>query len=143
MKVSDLTKEEAVIRELALIKVRCRPEQRREILDLVEIFRAQAVDVTQNGIVVQITAQPETVDGLLDNLRSYGIREMVRTGRIAIARGAKSGRRLRISSSPSACGRIERRSAGGSVAVIASRVGTIAEPNGPRRAVRVARRIEA
>jgi acetolactate synthase-1/3 small subunit len=90
VKVSDLTKEEAVIRELALIKVRCRAEQRREILDLVEIFRAQAVDVTQTSIVIQIVAQPETVDGLLDNLRTYGIREMVRTGRIAIARGAKT-----------------------------------------------------
>ena len=90
VKVSDLTREDAVIRELAMIKVRCRPEQRREVLDLVEIFRAQAVDVTQNGIVIQIVAQPETVNGLLDNLRPYGIREMVRTGQIAMARGAKT-----------------------------------------------------
>lgn len=90
VKVTDLTKESAVVRELALIKVRCRPEQRREVLDLVEIFRAQAVDVTQNGMVIQIVAQPETVDGLLDNLRAYGIREMVRTGKVAIARGAKT-----------------------------------------------------
>ena len=90
VKVSDLTKEDAVIRELALIKVRCRPEQRREVLDLVEIFRAQSVDVTQNGMVIQLVAQPDTVDGLLENLRPYGIREMVRTGQIAIARGVKT-----------------------------------------------------
>lgn len=90
VKVSDLTKEDAIIRELALIKVRCRPEQRREVLDLVEIFRAQSVDVTQNGMVIQLVAQPDTVDGLLENLRPYGIREMVRTGQIAIARGAKT-----------------------------------------------------
>jgi len=90
VKVSDLTKEDAVIRELALIKVRCRPEQRREVLDLVEIFRAQSVDVTQNGMVIQLVAQPDTVDGLLENLRPYGIREMVRTGQIAITRGVKT-----------------------------------------------------
>jgi acetolactate synthase-1/3 small subunit len=90
VKVSDLTQEDSIMRELALIKVRCRPEQRREILDLVEIFRAQAVDVTQNGLVVQLVAHPDTVDGMLENLRPYGIREMVRTGRIAIARGART-----------------------------------------------------
>ena len=76
VKVSDLTQEDSIMRELALIKVRCRPEQRREILDLVEIFRAQAVDVTQNGLVVQLVAHPDTVDGMLENLRPYGIREM-------------------------------------------------------------------
>ena len=90
VKVSDLTQEDSIMRELALIKVRCRPEQRREILDLVEIFRAQAVDVTRNGLVIQLVAHPETVDGMLENLRPYGIREMVRTGRIAMARGART-----------------------------------------------------
>jgi acetolactate synthase-1/3 small subunit len=90
VKVSDLTNEDSIMRELALIKVRCRPEQRREILDLVEIFRAQAVDVTQNGLIVQLVAHPDTVDGMLENLRPYGIREMVRTGRIAMVRGART-----------------------------------------------------
>jgi len=90
VKVSDLTKEDAISRELALIKVRCTPEQRREVLDVIEIFRAQAVDVTPNSLVVQTTAHPDTVDGLLENLRPYGIREMVRTGRIAMARGART-----------------------------------------------------
>jgi acetolactate synthase-1/3 small subunit len=86
VKVSDLTNEDAIMRELALITVHCRVDQRREVLDLVEIFRAQAVDVTQNGLVVQLVAHPDTVDGMLENLRPYGIHEMVRTGRIAIAR---------------------------------------------------------
>ena len=90
VKVSDLTREDSIMRELALIKVRCRAEQRREVLDLVEIFRAQEVDVTQNGMVVQLVAHPDTVDGMLENLRPYGIREMVRTGRIAMARGART-----------------------------------------------------
>jgi len=90
VKVSDLTQEDSIMRELALIKVRCRAEQRREVLDLVEIFRAQAVDVTQNGLVVQLVAHPDTVDGMVENLRPYGIREMVRTGRIAMARGART-----------------------------------------------------
>jgi len=90
VKVSDLTKEEAVIRELALIKVRCTPEQRREILDLVDIFRAQAVDVSPTSLMLQITAATETLDAFVENLRPYGIREMVRTGRIAMTRGAKA-----------------------------------------------------
>lgn len=90
VKVSDLTKEEAVIRELALIKVRCTPEQRREILDLVDIFRAQAVDVSPTSLMVQITAATETLDAFVENLRPYGIREMVRTGRIAMTRGARA-----------------------------------------------------
>ena len=91
VKVSDLTHEDAIIRELALIKVRCRPEERREVLDLVEIFRAQTVDVTRTGLVVQLVAHPDTVDGMLNNLRPYGIRELVRTGRIAIVRSRDGG----------------------------------------------------
>ena len=90
IKVTDLTNEDVVLRELALIKVNCRPEQRREVLDLVEIFRAQAVDVSPTSIVVQFVAGGDTLEALLDNLRPYGVRELVRTGVIAIARGSKT-----------------------------------------------------
>jgi acetolactate synthase-1/3 small subunit len=90
VKVSDLTKEEAVIRELALIKVGVTPEQRREVLDLVEVFRAQTVDVTPSSMMLQLVAGADTLDAFVDNLRPYGVREMVRTGRVAMMRGAKS-----------------------------------------------------
>jgi acetolactate synthase-1/2/3 large subunit len=90
VKVSDLTKEEAVTRELALIKVHCTREQRGDVLDVIQIFRAQAVDVTPNSLMVQIVAAAETLDALVDNLRPYGVKEMVRTGRIAMMRGSRT-----------------------------------------------------
>lgn len=88
--VEDLTKQEIVVRELALIKVAARPDQRREVLDLIDIFRAQVVDVSSTTLTVQITAAGDTLDALLENLRPYGVREMVRTGRIALTRGART-----------------------------------------------------
>ncbi len=90
VKVSDLTQEDTVIRELALIKVSATPQQRREVLDLVEVFRAQTVDVTPTSMMLQIVAGAETLDAFVDNLRPYGVKEMVRTGRVAMVRGAKS-----------------------------------------------------
>jgi acetolactate synthase I/III small subunit len=88
--VEDLTQQETVVRELVLIKVAARPDQRREILDLVEVFRAQVVDVAPTTLIIQLTAAEDTLEALLENLRSYGVREMVRTGRIALARGART-----------------------------------------------------
>ncbi|MBG93038.1 MAG: acetolactate synthase small subunit [Chloroflexi bacterium] len=90
IKVSDLSREESIVREIALIKVRCEKNNRRDILDLVEIFRAQAVDITEYSVVIQLVAHPETVDSLLENLATYPIIEMVRTGRIAMLRGPQA-----------------------------------------------------
>ena len=90
VKVTDLTSEDTVVRELALIKVNCRPEQRREVLDLIGIFRAQAVDVSPTSIIIQFVAGTDTLEALLENLRPYGIRELVRTGQVAIVRGSKT-----------------------------------------------------
>src|SRR5262249_46143398 len=67
--VENLTDQDAVVRELALIKVASRPDQRREILDLVDIFRAQVVDVSPSSLIIQLTAAEETLDALLENLR--------------------------------------------------------------------------
>ncbi|MFL2646963.1 MAG: acetolactate synthase small subunit [Dehalococcoidia bacterium] len=90
IKVSDLSREESIVREIALIKVRSEKNNRRDILDLVEIFRAQAVDITEYSVVIQLVAHPETVDSLLENLATYPIIEMVRTGRIAMLRGPQA-----------------------------------------------------
>ena len=90
VKVSDLTAEEAVVRELVLIKVRCTKEQRRDVLDLVEIFRAQAVDVSPSSMIIQSVADEDRNNALIENLQPFGIRELTRTGRIAMVRGSKT-----------------------------------------------------
>ncbi len=87
VKVSDLTNEETVTRELALVKVQCTADRRREVLDLIEIFRAQAIDVSPTSLVVQVVADEERLNALVENLRPFGVLEMVRTGRVAMLRG--------------------------------------------------------
>ncbi len=87
VKVSDLTNEETVTRELALVKVQCTADRRREVLDLIEIFRAQAIDVSPTSLVVQVVADEERLSALVENLRPYGVLEIVRTGRVAMLRG--------------------------------------------------------
>ena len=90
IEVADLTGEDTVIRELALIKVACSTEQRREILDLVDIFRARAVDVAPGSLIIQIVAEERQFNSLIENLEPYGILELTRTGRIAMLRGDRT-----------------------------------------------------
>ena len=90
IEVSDLTHEDAIIRELALIKVSCTTEQRREVLDVVDIFRARAVDVSPTSLIIQAVADERQLDSLLENLAPYGVTEMTRTGRIAMLRGERT-----------------------------------------------------
>ena len=90
IEVADLTGEDTVIRELALIKVACTTEQRREILDLVDIFRARAVDVAPGSLIIQIVAEERQFNSLVENLEPYGIMELTRTGRIAMLRGERT-----------------------------------------------------
>lgn len=86
-KVTDVTAESTVIRELALVKVHATPNSRAEILQLVDIFRAQVVDVAVNSLTIEITGDEDKVDGLVALLRPYGIQELSRTGRVAMLRG--------------------------------------------------------
>ena len=90
IEVADLTGEDTVIRELALVKVACSTEQRREILDLVDIFRARAVDVAPGSLIIQIVAEERQLTSLIENLEPYGIMELTRTGRIAMLRGERT-----------------------------------------------------
>jgi len=97
IKVVDLTNEPAVFRELAMIKVHAAANTRSEIMQLVSIFRAKAVDVGSESLTVEITGQEDKVDTLVSLLRPFGIKEMVRTGRVAMIRGiagngSRSGR---------------------------------------------------
>ena len=86
-KVTDVTDEPAVIRELALIKVMASGTTRSEITGLVDIFRAKVVDVAPDSLMIEITGTEDKVDSLAGLLRPFGIREMVRTGRVAMVRG--------------------------------------------------------
>jgi acetolactate synthase-1/3 small subunit len=87
-KVTDVTSEATVIRELALIKVHAAPHNRAEILQLVDIFRAQVVDVGTNSVTIEITGDEDKVESLVALLRPYGIKELSRTGRVAMMRGS-------------------------------------------------------
>lgn len=90
LKVSDLTEDAKVDRELLLIKVKADASTRPEILQIVQIFRAHIVDVSENSLIVEVTGDQEKVEGILNLLRPFGIREIVRTGVIAMARGNRA-----------------------------------------------------
>ena len=87
IKVVDLTGAETVDRELVLIKVNAEPETKTEVLRLVDIFRAKIVDVASRCYTIEMTGDEEKINALLQLLKPIGIREIVRTGRVAIARG--------------------------------------------------------
>jgi acetolactate synthase-1/3 small subunit len=91
VKVNDITAEEAVERELALIKVNAGSQNRAEILQIVDIFRAKVVDVSSRAVIVETTGGSEKIEALIALLRPFGIREIVRTGQIAMVRTAKKG----------------------------------------------------
>ena len=72
-----------------MIKVKAEPATRHQIVELINIFRAQVVDINKNHLIVEITGDSEKITALVDMLKDYGIEEMVRTGAIAINRGRK------------------------------------------------------
>jgi acetolactate synthase-1/3 small subunit len=86
-RIENITERPSVLRELALIRVATTPETRGEIMQFAEIYRAQIVDVSLDSMVVQVVGSEEKVDSVIDVLGNFGIQEMVRTGRVAIARG--------------------------------------------------------
>ena len=95
-RVTNVTDEPTVIRELALIKVTASSAARSEITGLVDIFRAKVVDVAADSLTVEITGTEDKVDSLLGLLHPFGIRELVRTGRVAMVRGNNGQRKLEI-----------------------------------------------
>ena len=89
IQVQDLTGAAAVHREFALVKARVSPDNRAEVLRLCGLFRARVVDVSPATLTVEITGAPDKVDALIEVVRPYGIAEMVRTGPLAMGRGAE------------------------------------------------------
>ncbi|WNG38850.1 acetolactate synthase small subunit [Archangium minus] len=88
--VEDVTHQGPAVRELALIKVQASEQTRPQILQVCEVFRARAIDVTPSSLVVELTGTPDKIDGLIEVLRPSGIIELVRTGAVAMARGSQS-----------------------------------------------------
>jgi acetolactate synthase-1/3 small subunit len=92
-KVSDLTDDPRVERELALIKVACKSApQRAEVMQVADIYRARVVDVASGSLMVEVTGPTVKVDSLIDLFKPYGIKELVRTGVVAMSRGQAAGR---------------------------------------------------
>ncbi len=89
IKVTDLTKESYVDRELVLIKVTAEGINRSEIMQLVDIFRARIVDVAPKSLIIEVTGDEGKIDALSCMLRQFGIKEIVRTGTLALGRGSK------------------------------------------------------
>lgn len=85
-RVENFTDKPSVIREMALVRVHSTPETRSEIMQLVDIYRGQIVDVTMDSMVVQVVGTEEKIDSMIDLLHNFGIDEMVRTGRVALLR---------------------------------------------------------
>jgi len=90
VKVSDITEEEIVTRELALVKVKATAQTRSEIMQIVDIFRANIVDVSPSSLTIEVTGDEDKVNSLIGLLREFGIKEIARTGRIALTRGVSS-----------------------------------------------------
>lgn len=87
IKIQELQGGESIARELALIKVKADPDRRSDIVDIVEIFRANIVDINRETMVIELTGDEEKIDALCAVLEDHGIVEMVRTGKISLSRG--------------------------------------------------------
>ena len=89
IRVSELAPAESVERELAIIKVAARKEDRSEIMQIVSVFRAKIIDVSPRSMIVEVTGSEDKVEAMVRLLRQFGIKEMARTGKVSMVRGAK------------------------------------------------------
>lgn len=89
IKVQDLTGQNFIDRELVLVKVNATPTTRAEIVQIVDIFRARIVDASSKALTIEVTGDTEKIKGMLKLLREFGVKDIVRTGKVAMARGNK------------------------------------------------------
>lgn len=90
IRVTDLTGEEFVERELVLVKVKAKPEAKAEVLRIADIFRAKVVDVAPASYMVELTGAEDKLNAFIELLRPYGIQEFARTGMTVMTRGSKT-----------------------------------------------------
>ena len=81
---------ETAERELVLIKVTAPKEKRSEVLQIVEIFRARTIDISVESLTIEVTGDEGKIHAILELLRPHGIKEIARTGKVALSRGAKT-----------------------------------------------------
>jgi acetolactate synthase I/III small subunit len=89
VKVQDISSEDFVERDLMIIKVKARAQQRTEIVLLVEMFRGRVVDIGHENLMIEISGQERKIEAFIESVRPYGILELARTGRIALVRGSR------------------------------------------------------
>ncbi len=89
IKIQDLDPDESIDRELVLFKVNAPPDRRHEVIEMANVFRAKIVDVGKNCLTIEATGSGDKLRAMEDLLRAYGIKELARTGKIALARGSK------------------------------------------------------
>lgn len=90
IKITDVTDENLIQRELALIKVTATDRNRSDIMRLVtDVYQARILDATPDSLIVEVTGPPDKIDSLITMVRPYGIKEIARSGVIAMARGAR------------------------------------------------------
>ncbi len=89
IRVSELAHNESVERELAMIKVTADKNSRSEIMQIVNIFRAKIIDVSTRSMVIEVTGDAEKIDAIIQLLRQFGIKELARTGKVSMIRGAR------------------------------------------------------
>jgi acetolactate synthase I/III small subunit len=89
IKVSDVTDDPTVEREMVVVKLHAPSEKRAEIVALTEVFDAKIVDVGTNSLIIEMTGAPGKVQNFIDVIRPFGVKEMMRTGRIAMVRGTR------------------------------------------------------
>lgn len=92
IKVQDLDPDQMIDRELVLYKVSAAPDKRHEIIEIANVFRAKIVDVGGSSLTIEATGTSDKLSAMEDLLRAYGIKELARTGKIALARGSKDAR---------------------------------------------------
>src|SRR4029450_4961307 len=96
-KVSDLSEDARLERELARVKVTCKAAaQRSEVMQISDIYRARIVDVATGSLMVEVTGPSDKVASLIELFRPYGVKELVRTGVVAMSRGATMGKSDRL-----------------------------------------------
>ncbi len=90
LKIVELEPDTSVARELMLVKVRADASTRSHVLETVQLFRAGVVDVAPDAVTIEVTGSRDKLDALLRVLEPFGVRELVKSGAVALGRGSKS-----------------------------------------------------
>lgn len=90
LKIVELEPQASVVRELVLVKVKADPETRAQIIEIADIFRSKIIDVSTHAITIEATGTPDKIQAMVDLLHQYGVKELVRTGLVGLARGDRA-----------------------------------------------------